>query len=81
MSSKYDSPYYQENPNMAARGRELETRSEQKAVEYRDARERLRTEYKARHHNGCPVFKAHRIPFESCGTCNKAFEEACDAIR
>lgn len=74
-TSKYDNPYYEEYPRLAERGRQLDAQSEAKAVSDHAIREELRLKYSAAHRNSCPVYLADRIPFESCGSCCKAFED------
>lgn len=73
--NKYDSPYYDEYPQLKARGISLDQARENKAIADKAIREELRIQFQKAHGNSCPVAKASRIPFESCGGCRKAFED------
>lgn len=65
------------NPDVA---RDLKRKREYAVITYAERKERLRFKWQQKHGRDCPVYKAHGIPFESCGSCQGAFEAECEKL-
>ena len=63
------------------KARQLRQRRARETAAYSERREQIRLKCVERHGRECAAYKAHGIPFESCGGCRSAFEQEAEAAR